>query len=289
MGRISLALALVGVALHRAMPVLLRWVWRVPRPDTPEELDTRGMRVRIPGVRDKWLAGRFLEPAGGTSEGTVLVMHGWGGHAGAMLPIAPPFTDAGLGILFLDARCHGYSDADDFASMPRFAEDIEAGLRWLEDTRGIDPREVVLVGHSVGAGAALLAATRTRVAGVVAVSCMAHPAELMTALMRRAHLPRALIRYLLWRTEGLIGLRFDDFAPKATIARVDAPVLIVHGALDRTVPLSDAHVLMAAASLKEEVDLLVVEEADHRSDEAFVQAASEIVGFVRSCLSRLRE
>lgn len=107
--------------------------------------------------------------------------------------------------------------------------------------------------------------------------------------MRRAHLPRALIRYLLWRTEGLIGLRFDDFAPKATIARVDAPVLIVHGALDRTVPLFDAHVLMAAASLKEDVDLLVVEEADHRSDEAFVQAASEIVGFVRSCLSRLRE
>ena len=114
---------------------------------------------------------------------------------------------------------------------PRFAEDIEAGLRWLEDARGIDPREVVLVGHSVGAGAALFAATRTRVAGVVAVSCMAHPAELMTALMRRAHLPRALIRYLLWRTEGVTGLRFDDFAPKATIARVDAPVLIVHGAL----------------------------------------------------------
>ena len=79
LGTISLALALVGVSLHRAMPVLLRWVWRVPRPDTPEELDARGMRVRIRGVRDKWLAGRFLEPAGGTSEGTVLVMHGWGG------------------------------------------------------------------------------------------------------------------------------------------------------------------------------------------------------------------
>ena len=80
----------------------------------------------------------------------------------------------------------------------------------------------------------------------------------MTRLFMRARLPRPLIRYLLWRIEGLVGLWFDEFAPLSTIGRVDAPVLLVHGDRDEAIPLSDARALQAAATGRD-LRLVVVE------------------------------
>ena len=70
-------------------------------------------------------------------------MHGWDGSSQEMASVAPPLTAAGFAVLFVDARCHGTSDEDDFASMPRFAEDIECGLEWLATTRRILSERVV--------------------------------------------------------------------------------------------------------------------------------------------------
>ena len=281
--RALLALPLAAGASHYAMPALLRRAFRVPRGPVTMTLPPAGEVVSIPGPRSKRLAGNYLEPAGRDSSAAVLVMHGWGGNSQEMARVAPPLSAAGIAVLFVDARCHGSSDEDDFASMPRFAEDIECGLEWLATTHGISSERVVLLGHSVGAGAALLVASRRRVGGVVALASMAHPAQLMTQLLTRARLPRLLIRYLLWRIEGLVGLRFDDFAPLSTIRRVDAPVLLLHGDRDETVPLSDARALHAAAAGRD-VQLVVVEGANHRSDDAFLSLAPDIVTFVRNCV-----
>ena len=70
----------------------------------------------------------------------VLVMHGWGGNAALMLPLARPLHEAGYATLFVDARCHGASDDDSFASLPRFAEDAEHAFAWLATRAGVDPR-----------------------------------------------------------------------------------------------------------------------------------------------------
>ena len=45
---------------------------------------------------------------------TLIVLHGWGGNAGLMLPLALPLHRAGLNILLLDARNHGRSDSDSY-------------------------------------------------------------------------------------------------------------------------------------------------------------------------------
>ena len=89
----------------------------------------------------------------------VLVMHGWGGNAALMLPLARPLHEAGYATLFVDARCHGASDDDSFASLPRFAEDTEHAFAWLYTRAGVDPARIALLGHSVGAGAVLFAAS----------------------------------------------------------------------------------------------------------------------------------
>jgi pimeloyl-ACP methyl ester carboxylesterase len=41
-----------------------------------------------------------------------------------MLPLAAPLHAAGYALRFFAARCHGRSDDDDFAALPRFAEDL---------------------------------------------------------------------------------------------------------------------------------------------------------------------
>jgi len=68
-----------------------------------------------------------------------------------MWPVVPPLHKAGFAVLLLDARCHGRSDDDSFTSMPRFAEDIAAGLDWLKRQPGIAADQLALLGHSVGA------------------------------------------------------------------------------------------------------------------------------------------
>lgn len=172
----------------------------------------------------------------------VVVMHGWGGNAALMLPLARPLHEAGYATLFVDARCHGASDDDTFASLPRFAEDTERAFAWLSAREGVDPARIALLGHSVGAGAVLFAASRTpQVAAVVSVAAFSHPAAMMRRWLAAKHIPEKPIgRYILDYVQKTIGYRFDDIAPVATIARIRRPVLLVHGADDEVVPIDEA-------------------------------------------------
>lgn len=178
-----------------------------------------------------------------------------------MAPIFQPLLDAGVHTLLLDARCHGRSDDAEFTSMPRFAEDVAAGVRWIRDQPFLDPERILLLGHSVGAGACLIVARDDpRIAAVVSVSSMADPRAMMTRLLRGAHLPRPGVWLALRYVEHVIGMPFSAFAPLATIGSLKVPVLLMHGERDTVVPLTDAQLLASAAP---GAKLLVVPGAGH--------------------------
>lgn len=218
---------------------------RLESPPLPEDLP--GCSVDIPGRNGKIL--RAWHFRGGAR--TLLMMHGWGGNAATLLPLARALHLAGYSLLLPDARCHGASDDDSFASLPRFAEDIESCLDWLVKQAGVDPAAIGLAGHSVGAGAALLVASRRcDIKAVLSISAFAHPAAMMRRWLASKRVPYwPLGAYVLWYVQRVIGHRFDDIAPCRTIARVDCPVLLVHGRDDLTVPISEARQIHAAASV----------------------------------------
>lgn len=236
----------------------LRWLlvrlYRIPphtSPMTPAHLDLPAEDVELSAVDGSRLRGWFLPATGVGRAGSpsaphragpaVVVLHGWGSAAADLLPAVPALVEAGLPTLLVDARGHGRSDPVDVMSMPRFAEDAGAAVRWLRADPRVDPDRIALVGHSVGAGACLLAAADDpRIAAVVAIASMAHPAELMGQSMRTRRVPAWLGRAALRVVQDTIGHRFDDFAPIHTITRVRAPVLVVHGLEDTTVPPQDA-------------------------------------------------
>jgi dipeptidyl aminopeptidase/acylaminoacyl peptidase len=213
--------------------------------------------VRLPTANGKTLFAWFIPAA--PAAPALVVMHGWGGNAEMMLPLAAPLHEAGYALLLVDARCHGRSDADSFASLPRFAEDIEAGLAWLAGQPEIDAGRLAIVGHSVGAAAALLVASRQpAVRAVVSLAAFAHPAAMMRRWLAAKRIPYwPLGAYVLAYVQRVIGHRFDDIAPCHTIARVRCPVLLVHGLEDATVPVAEARQIHAGRP-GDAVELLLV-------------------------------
>ncbi len=261
--------------------------FRAPRRRERGDPSAAGMRFRevtIPTVRDIPLRGWLVEPedGGGDDAPTVVIIHGWGANMELMLPLAGPFRDAGFRVLLFDARNHGTSPRDGHSSMPKFAEDAEAALDWLKAAGLRGPR--ILAGHSIGAAAALLAASRRRdVAGVIAIAAFAHPARLMARGLRRLHLPGPLIRIILRYIEWVIGHDYDDIAPENVICRIRCPVLLAHGTADRVIPVSDMDRI--ARCRRENIRTLRVEGADHDSVDLLTANADRLVEFVRQAPS----
>ncbi len=89
---------------------------------------------------------------------------------------------------------------------------------------------------------------------------MAHPGQFMARILGE-RLPSPLTTLTLRYVERTIGHRFETFAPVRTIGRIEAPVLLLHGDRDTTVPVTDAYELHAQAPRG--TRLLIVEGADH--------------------------
>ena len=279
-------LALLRILLHRGIRASLA-APRIPHHRTPADFGMSFETVRIGTRNQRQLHGWLIAPTAGSESPVpaVIVMHGWGGNAAAMLPLARPLHEAGFAALFVDARCHGASDDDSFASLPRFAEDVEHALAWLATRAGFDAARVALIGHSVGAGAVLLAASRRpEVCAVVSIAAFSHPAAMMRRWLATKRIPeRPIGRYILDYVQRAIGHRFDDIAPVTTIARVRCPVLLVHGADDDVVPLDDAHQIYAARA-HEAVELLVLA-GKHDSFADLEQHLEQLIHFLRGAAS----
>jgi uncharacterized protein len=241
--------------------------------------------VRVATQNHKSLAGWFVLADGTTSAPAVLVMHGWGANASLMQGCIAPLHAAGFAVLLLDARCHGRSDDESHTSLPKFAEDIDAGLEWLHGQPQVDSLRLAVIGHSVGAGAALLSATRCKeVRAVVSLSAFAHPREVMLRYMASYRIPYPVVGwYILWRVQKVIGSRFDAIAPLRSIAHLACPVLLVHGQEDEVVPLNDALRLLASGQ-PGSVQLLEVA-GRHDLRTALDEHLSEITDFLRLSLA----
>ena len=282
--------AIIGVlVLAVSTPWLIRRAYRVPRisiDDTPVSLNLPHREYRIPTANGKQLSAWYIgeeRPEGNLP--VVAIMHGWGGCSAQMLPFAKLLYDAGYGVLLLDARNHGNSDSDSFSSMPRFAEDLEHGLEWLKTQPGIDIHRLFLLGHSVGAAATLLLASRRQdLAGIISIASFSHPRELMRRQMDSHHIPYRPLGWLILRyIERTIGFSFDDIAPCNTIRHISCPTLLIHGQADKFIPFTDAETIYAHRS-GNHVQLLLLENTGHNSISAISRHGEVLLHFLDTCL-----
>ncbi len=246
-----MVLLVVGVAVlyQAAVLVLITVGWRNPRVRHRKDPSSLGIdfeEVRFPTAGGKTLYGWWI-PCGAAGAPVVILVHGWGRNVQRMLPYVKMLHPAGFDLLAFDARHHGSSDEDGYASMPKFAEDILSAVDWTERRCGSEARIGVL-GLSVGGSAAILASSRDgRVAAVATVGAFADPRDPRATLGRfwwilGPGLPLAF-RFVEWR----MGLRFKSFAPQNVIGRSRCPFLLIHGTEDSVIPLRHARRLADAA------------------------------------------
>lgn len=281
------AMAGALAALYGAFVFAVHRGFRAPRThprQTPADFQLPFETVAIPTARGRRLSAWFVPPRTPSAPAVILI-HGWGGNADNLLPLAPALHEAGLGVLLLEARGHGNSEPDGFSSLPKFAEDLQAAIEWVGRRPDGHPRPIGLAGHSVGAAAALLAASRDeRVGAVASLASFAHPAELMGRIMTaRGILVRPLRHWVLRYVERKIGASYDEIAPVTTIGRIRAPVLLIHGEADRRVPLDDARTLYARRR-RGNVRLWTLPGVGHESFSALIKYAPRVAAFFRDNL-----
>jgi dipeptidyl aminopeptidase/acylaminoacyl peptidase len=280
---------LVIAALAAAFPWIVRIGFRAPRireRGSPEQLGLAYREVSIPTENGKHLFAWLVPPPVGGPAPTVAVLHGWGGNAEMMLPLAQPLHRAGYAVLLLDSRNHGRSDSDGFSSLPRFAEDLDRALDWLALQPEADAARLAALGHSVGAAAALLVASRRpELSAVASIAAFADPESMMRRFLAAHHVPyfplgRLVLRYV----QHAIGHRFSDIAPKNTIRQVRCPVLLVHGSDDATVPVDDAMTIYARRP-GDQVRLLILA-GDHDTSREAERHAGKLIEFLDQALGR---
>ena len=138
-----------------------------------------------------------------------------------------------------------------------------------------------MLGHSVGAGAALLAASRRDdIDAVISISSFAHPLLLMQRHLQRPYKSLIILRMMapvvMAYTQWLIGYKFDEIAPMNALCKISCPVLLVHGTKDEVIPLSDLRALETNCPDKVP-EVLLSEGAGHESINKIKQHDKELV------------
>lgn len=270
-------------------PITLHWIYRAPRvteTGTPAAYNLAYTEHNITSINNKRLFAWYLSPQ--KTKATLIIVHGWGGNAEMMLPLAQPFYNAGFDILLYDARNHGKSAGDSFSSLPRFAEDLDAAIEWLKLTK--PEHKLIVLGHSIGAAAAILSASkRSDIDIIIGLSGFAHPNLVMNRQLDRRWLPRPLRVMIMNYIQWVIGFRFEEIAPMNRIVDVSCPVLLAHGTEDRVVPISDMKLIEANATDNRPIKVIAIEGAEHDSVDCFHDHAEMLISFIDEHLKHTLE
>ena len=186
---------------------------------------------------------------------------------------------AGYLVVRYDKRGVGQSGGRaESAGLSDYADDVVTVVQWLRKQKDVDDRRVFVAGHSEGGAVALIAASRA--GDIKAVVTIAAPGTKGTELIldqqrraldglkisedekqRRVELQKQIMNAVLtgqgWEGVPEATRKQADTAwfrsvlqwdPEPVIRKVDQPWLIMHGELDKQVPLQNAELLNGLAT-----------------------------------------
>ena len=159
----------------------------------------------------------------------VMLVHGWGGHAGQMLALADRLQAQGLRAVILEMPAHGRS-AGPTSNLPQFARAIDyAAARLQQQGFRLD----AVVAHSLGASAAAFAASRgLALRKLVLLAPPASPLEYTRLFAHVFGLSETTRAAMQRRIESREGVLMPQFEPAAVGPRITLPTLVVHDRQD---------------------------------------------------------
>lgn len=174
--------------------------------------------------------------------------------------VADTLGRRGIAMLRYDDRGVGESGGNHAAATSRdFANDVRAAIAYLRTRRDIDPRRIMLVGHSEGGMIApMVALDEPQLAGIVLMAGTARTGRQIIEFQNKYAIERDTTLSPARRAERLAQVPsavdsvlktapwlrfFGDYDPTATAKRVKTPVLILQGSDDQQVIASEATML----------------------------------------------
>jgi pimeloyl-ACP methyl ester carboxylesterase len=186
----------------------------------------------------------------------VIVTHGWGESRVLALPRAAGLLGAARRVIAWDLPGHG--DSPGLCGLG--VTEVAVLLALIDHVTGPgrDEPPLVLFGSSLGAGVSIAAAAERpeSIAGIIAEAPYRVPITPARNVLRAAGLP---CRLTLGPALGMLGLRLGrgvswfldrsagGFDRATIVARVRAPILILHGTLDEVCPVEDGRAIALAA------------------------------------------
>ncbi|WP_298436397.1 alpha/beta hydrolase [Geobacter sp.] len=155
---------------------------------------------------------------------TILYSHGNGEDLGNVLPFLQELREHGYAVFSYDYR--GYGTSGGRPTEAGTYADIEAAYAYLRGTLGIPSERIVLHGYSVGCGPAIDLAVRHPVGGLIVESGFTSAFRVVTRIPL---------------------LPFDRYPNIDKMGRLTVPLLVVHGTLDRIIPISHGRRLYGSA------------------------------------------
>jgi hypothetical protein len=211
---------------------------------TAFELESETLRIASSDevtLHAQWIAAR------GESQGTVVYCYGYDKNLSYHLEPVRWLPAAGFNLLVFDYRGFGRS-----TGTPTRRGTVDDASVAIDVALRRDPRRTIVFGHSLGGAVGVVAAgRRPAVRAVIAESTF--PTYRAAA---RARLP-----ILAWLVPLLVSGELDPVAALPLLA--PRPLLVIHGAADRAVPVGLGRQLFERAVAPKR--LLVIEGGSHRA------------------------
>ena len=211
-------------------------------------------------------------------EPLVLLAHGWGASYGTVLQLGEPLARGGHDVLLFDARGHGRNEPLPYVTIRHFRDDLLAVTRYAADR--FPDRRLVLVGHSFGGAAGVVAAADgAPIDGLVLIAAPSDVLKITAEYLVDHGMPGNLMTLIFrpfWWPK--VGGTFKRLTPRHRISEVDVPILMIQPELDLRVDRSHADRLAAAGGLeyhlipnREHTDVLTAPET-YRLVEDFIRS-----------------
>lgn len=161
---------------------------------------------------------------------TAMLLHGWGGSASDMAPMAGAFAAAGFRAVTFDMPGHGRSPGRE-SSLVEFL----AAMRAVSNALGAPE---VIVGHSFGGAAAVFGITELGLParGAVLLAPAPGPAYFADRFARTVGLPAERASGMLRRVVERVGRSVESLDAITAAHDACVPALIFHDPADREVP-----------------------------------------------------
>jgi dienelactone hydrolase len=181
-----------------------------------EAADAAGRPVTLTAADGVLLSGELYEAAATPAPAVVLV-HMLGRNRADWDDMATMLAAAGVTALAIDVRGHGASGGS-VRPLTDAVQDVRAALQWLSQRSGVRPDALGLVGASMGASLAVLAALDQQLARAVATVSL-------TLDYQGLRISAEAVKALAGRSVWMAASRQDPYAAR-TVAELskDAPV-----------------------------------------------------------------